>query len=159
MRDGFFQSVSKPRCPTTSYNLYDLLISPNHCRFISHGTSQKRFPELVQVHPLSASPTKWVRKKRTEARPCFSFSASKQYIAFSCVFLTISFAQRGTGFGVVVTQLVVDHCRYATIDAGAESGPPQCPDLLEKYWSNVSESILLASCPEGIRVYISKMAF
>lgn len=45
-------------------------------------------------------------------------------------------------FGVVVTQLVVDHCRYATIDAGAESGPPQCPDLLEKYWSNVSESML-----------------
>ena len=94
----FFNLFQNPRCPTTSYNLYDLLISPNHCRFISHGTSQKRFPELVQVHPLSASPTKWVRKKQTEARPCFSFSASKQYIAFSCVFLTISFCATGHRF-------------------------------------------------------------
>eukprot|EP00438_Fugacium_kawagutii_P027240 Skav214333 [mRNA] locus=scaffold86:325566:336416:+ [translate_table: standard] len=45
-------------------------------------------------------------------------------------------------FGIVVTQLVVDHCRYVTIDAGIDTGPPQCPTLLKKYWATVSESML-----------------
>jgi len=45
-------------------------------------------------------------------------------------------------FGIAVTQLVVEHCRISTIDAGITSGAPQCAPLLEKYWSSVSESML-----------------
>ena len=44
-------------------------------------------------------------------------------------------------FGLVVTQLVVDHCRFITMDSGVGS-LPTCPQLLDKYWASVSESAL-----------------
>ncbi|CAJ1414224.1 unnamed protein product, partial [Effrenium voratum] len=46
-------------------------------------------------------------------------------------------------FGVVLTQLVVDFCRFSGIDAGADpNAPPICPEELGMYWSSVSESML-----------------
>ncbi|CAJ1332670.1 unnamed protein product [Effrenium voratum] len=46
-------------------------------------------------------------------------------------------------FGVVLTQLVVDFCRFSGIDAGADpNAPPICPEELGMYWSSVSESNL-----------------
>ena len=120
----------------------------------------EEIPRVSASASIIRIPNKMGPKETDRSKALLFFQCLETiHCIFIAIFLTISFAQRGTGFGVVVTQLVVDHCRYATIDAGAESGPPQCPDLLEKYWSNVSESILLASCPEGIRVYMSKMAF
>lgn len=40
-------------------------------------------------------------------------------------------------FGVVLTSLVVEHCRYPV--AGVV---PECPELLYRYWSSVPESML-----------------
>ena len=45
-------------------------------------------------------------------------------------------------FGVVLTQLVVEHCRFLGMDSGAGKVAPMshCPDSLQKYWKNVPES-------------------
>jgi len=47
-------------------------------------------------------------------------------------------------FGVVLTQLVVEHCRFLGMDSGAGKVAPMshCPGELRKYWANVPESML-----------------
>eukprot|EP00435_Cladocopium_sp_Y103_P027573 s3410_g6.t2 len=47
-------------------------------------------------------------------------------------------------FGVVLTQLVVEHCRFLGMDSGADKVAPMshCPGQLRKYWENVPESML-----------------
>ena len=40
-------------------------------------------------------------------------------------------------FGVVLTSLVVEHCRYPVNGVVSE-----CPELLYRYWSSVPESML-----------------
>jgi len=47
-------------------------------------------------------------------------------------------------FGVLLTQLVSDHCRYIAIDAtGDPNASPQCSELeYSTYWSSVPESML-----------------
>ncbi|CAK9003714.1 L type [Durusdinium trenchii] len=46
-------------------------------------------------------------------------------------------------FGVVLTQMVVEHCRYMNIEVtGDNNAIPVCPDDLKKYWSSVPTSML-----------------
>jgi len=46
-------------------------------------------------------------------------------------------------FGVVITQLAVEHCRFLTVEStGDVNAVPVCPDGLETYWSNVLRSML-----------------
>eukprot|EP00434_Breviolum_minutum_P021961 symbB.v1.2.019386.t1/scaffold1572.1/size111004/2 len=47
-------------------------------------------------------------------------------------------------FGVVLTQLVVEHCRFLGMEAvSGKIAPMQyCPETLRKYWHNVPESML-----------------
>ena len=42
----------------------------------------------------------------------------------------------------VLTQLVVEHCRFLGMDSGAGKVAPMsyCPGELRKYWANVPES-------------------
>ncbi|CAE7879744.1 cac [Symbiodinium microadriaticum] len=47
------------------------------------------------------------------------------------------------GFGIALTQLVVDHCRLQTIAAQEDPNAiPRCPDDLGMYWESVPESML-----------------
>lgn len=44
-------------------------------------------------------------------------------------------------FGVVVTQLVVDHCRILAVEALSEPNAiPDCPQELSRYWASVPAS-------------------
>ncbi|CAK9086705.1 unnamed protein product [Durusdinium trenchii] len=46
-------------------------------------------------------------------------------------------------FGVMLTQLVIDHCRYNTIEStGDTNAIPTCEPILKMYWSEVPESML-----------------
>lgn len=42
-------------------------------------------------------------------------------------------------FSVVITQMVLDHCRHLAVDA--TTGQTMCPQLLQKFWGSVPESI------------------
>ena len=41
-------------------------------------------------------------------------------------------------FSVVITQMVLDHCRHLVVDA--TTGQTMCPQLLQKFWGSVPES-------------------
>lgn len=43
-------------------------------------------------------------------------------------------------FSVVITQMVLDHCRHLVVDA--TTGQTMCPQLLQKFWGSVPESML-----------------
>ena len=46
-------------------------------------------------------------------------------------------------FGVILTQLVSDHCRdQVVMTTGDLNAVPQCPDDLHRYWASVPESML-----------------
>jgi len=46
-------------------------------------------------------------------------------------------------FGVMLTQIVIDHCRYSNImDTGNDNAVPKCDTALATYWQNVPESML-----------------
>ncbi|CAE7827841.1 Catsper1, partial [Symbiodinium sp. CCMP2456] len=46
-------------------------------------------------------------------------------------------------FGVILTQLVTDYCRFLAVEASNNmNAVPECPAELDKYWSSIGQSML-----------------
>eukprot|EP00437_Effrenium_voratum_P019859 CAMPEP_0181459630 /NCGR_PEP_ID=MMETSP1110-20121109/32924_1 /TAXON_ID=174948 /ORGANISM="Symbiodinium sp., Strain CCMP421" /LENGTH=566 /DNA_ID=CAMNT_0023584155 /DNA_START=44 /DNA_END=1744 /DNA_ORIENTATION=+ len=69
----------------------------------------------------------------------FSIISTTGSLMWTLVLLILLFYS----FGVILTQIVTDHCRQVTIlQTGDKNAVPMCPAELERFWSSISESML-----------------
>ena len=88
----------------------------------------------VNATLVQESSLRYVGALRTLALSIISTSGSLFWTLVILVILVYS-------FGVVVTQLVVDHCRVLAVEATQEvNAVPMCPPELSRYWASVPAS-------------------
>ena len=53
-------------------------------------------------------------------------------------------------FGVVTTQLVIEHCRDLAVEALQDANAiPECPEALSRYWASVGTSTAATTLGPG----------
>eukprot|EP00439_Symbiodinium_sp_Y106_P016348 s6742_g2.t1 len=62
-------------------------------------------------------------------------------------------------FGVILTQLVTDYCRFLAIEASNNmNAVPECPAELDKYWSSIGQSMLTLFYATWLRLWVLELS-